>query len=359
MIFSIVIPVRNDPENLTLCLRSLRNEDLNDCEILVADDGSEPPLTADQLPATRASCRVLRLPPRGPAAARNAAADEATGEYLFFLDADAQPQPGMLQRARSVIAESPDIVSFFGSYDDAPAWPSLVSVYRNLLHHHVHQSAAAQDVSTFWCGCGVVKRTIYLDCGGLSESFDTPSIEDVAFGLRLNDRGISTRIVPDLQVKHLKRWTVGGWLRTDLFQRGIPWVRLMRARGEWVSELNATRSQRAAAAAALASVVLLIGAWWWPWAALVAAAAMALFVFVNRGLFRLIARQQGIVRAVGTVPLHLLYALVCVASVVVGYCSSPLTLEYRKRGESDAGASRGTPHPAAAGHGRSALRSLF
>jgi GT2 family glycosyltransferase len=329
MLFSILIPVRNDPEHLAACLLALRGQDASDCEVLVADDGSEPPVAAEQLPQVGARFQVVRLAPRGPAAARNVLADRATGEYLFFLDADTQPHPGMLQRARRVIADDPAIQSFFGSYDDAPAWPSLVSVYRNLLHHHVHQRSAGQEVSTFWCGCGVIRRSTYLECGGMSESFRTPAIEDVAFGMRLHDRGIPTRIIGDLQVKHLKRWTFRGWLHTDLFRRGIPWVRLMRARGEWVGQLNFSASQRIAAACALAAAALLIAAIWQPAAAILAAGPLGLFVHLNRDLFGLIARKRGIGSAAVAVPLHALYALICVASVAIGFCCPPLALAYR------------------------------
>ena len=218
-----------------------------------------------------------------------------------------------------MIAAHPDIESFFGSYDGAPAWPTLVSTYRNLLHHHVHQQSGGREVSTFWCGCGVIQRRLFLECGGLSEAYRTPSIEDLAFGARLFDWGVLTRIVPELQVKHLKRWTLKNWLYTDLFRRGIPWVRLMRSRGEWTGQLNFSPSHRMAALAALAVAMLLVTAAWWPGIALLALVPLSAFVYLNRDFFRLVARMRGIPAAIAMLPLHLLYALVCVASVVMGF----------------------------------------
>ena len=331
MLFSILIPVRNDLANLVSCLRSLSAQDLSDCEILIADDGSQPPIGREDLPALGHRFQLFRLSGHGPAVARNFLADQASGDYLFFLDADTQANPRLLQCARTVIAENPGIGSFFGSYDDAPAWPSLISVYRNLLHHHVHQQSRGREVSTFWCGCGVIRRRLYLECGGLSEAYRTSSIEDLAFGMRLSDRGVLTRIVPDLQVKHLKRWTLGNWLYTDLFRRGIPWVRLMRARGEWTGQLNFSPAQRAAALSAVAVVGLMAIAAWRPVAALLAFVPLAIFVYLNRDFFRLVARTRGVTAAIATVPLHLTYALICVASVVMGFCYPALTLEYGKR----------------------------
>jgi glycosyltransferase involved in cell wall biosynthesis len=330
MLFSILIPVRDDAGNLRCCLESLRSQDLSDCEILVGDDGSNPPLTRGDLPAGGEGVTLLRMSGRGPAAARNVLAEHARGEYLLFLDSDTQPDRTLLRCARLVISQQPGIRSFFGSYDDAPAWPSLVSTYRNLLHHHVHQQSAGREVSTFWCGCGVVQRALYLECGGLSETFRTPSIEDVAFGMRLADAGIVTRIVPDMQVKHLKRWTLRSWLYTDLFRRGIPWVRLMRGRREWKGQLNVSASQRVAAAAALATAMFFVASIWNAAFGVVAAAALGAFVLLNRDLFRLIATKRGTASAVVCVPLHLTYALVCVVSVVAGVCCAPLVPEYRR-----------------------------
>lgn len=331
MLFSILIPVRNDLTNLVGCLHSLRTQDLSDCEILVADDGSQPPLAREDLPDMGRPFQLFRLSGRGPAVARNLLADQARGDYLFFLDADTQANPRLLQCARGVIAENPGIGSFLGSYDDAPAWPSLVSVYRNLLHHHVHQQSGGREVSTFWCGCGVIQRALYLECGGLSEAYRTASIEDLAFGARLLERGVLTRIVPDLQVKHLKRWTLGNWLYTDLFRRGIPWVRLMRSRREWTGQLNFSPSQRVAALAAVAVAILMVTAAWWPGIAPLASVPLAAFIYLNRDFFRLVARKRGIPAAIATVPLHLLYALVCVTSVVMGFLYPALKLEYGTR----------------------------
>ena len=331
MLFSILIPVRNDFNNLVCCLHSLGTQDLSDCEILVADDGSEPPLALGDLPVPGRPLRLFRLPGHGPAVARNFLAEQAGGDYLFFLDADTQANPRLLECARGVIEKNPGIKSFLGSYDDAPAWPSLVSVYRNLLHHHVHQQSGDREVSTFWCGCGVIQRGLYRECGGISDVYQTASIEDLAFGGRLKERGVLTRIVPELQVKHLKRWTLGSWLYTDLFRRGIPWVRLMRARREWTGQLNFAPSQQVAALAAAAAAVILLVALWRPEIALLAPVPLATFVFLNRSFFRLVARRRGIPAAVAMVPLHLIYALICVASVVMGFFYPPLKLDYTKR----------------------------
>ena len=51
------------------------------------------------------------------------------------------------------------VETLFGSYDDDPPAPGLVSRYKNLLHHHVHQNGRP-DASTFWAGCGAIRRGV-------------------------------------------------------------------------------------------------------------------------------------------------------------------------------------------------------
>ena len=88
------------------------------------------------------SVRIVDLAegPRGPAYARNRGAEAARGAILFFLDADIVLAPGALRRVANLFQERTDVAAVFGSYDSRPAAAGVVSQYRNLLHHFVHQN---------------------------------------------------------------------------------------------------------------------------------------------------------------------------------------------------------------------------
>ncbi len=77
--------------------------------------------------------------PQGPAAARNLGARVATAHLIFFLDADVAVHPPTLGLALARFELDRDLSALFGSYDAKPAAPGIVSQYRNLLHHFVHQ----------------------------------------------------------------------------------------------------------------------------------------------------------------------------------------------------------------------------
>lgn len=95
---SVVIPVRDAEATLGRCLRSVLAQLPPDGEAIVADDGSADgsAAVASSFAASDARVKVLRLPRRGVSAARNAALAAATGEYLFFADADDEVLPGWI-----------------------------------------------------------------------------------------------------------------------------------------------------------------------------------------------------------------------------------------------------------------------
>src|SRR5262245_10923695 len=116
MLLSILIPVRNDHTNLRVCLRSLSEQDLTDCEVLVCDDGSDVPVRADDVAPSNLHVEVCRQKGRGPSVARNVLAMKARGQYLFFLDADTVPCHDTVAQVKRIISRHPGIQAFFGSY---------------------------------------------------------------------------------------------------------------------------------------------------------------------------------------------------------------------------------------------------
>jgi hypothetical protein len=136
---------------------------------------------------------------------------------------------------------------------------------------------------------------------------------------------LQDRIFPQLQVKHLKKWTLINWVRTDLFRRGIPWVRLMRATRDWTSQLNFSWSQRAAsfAAAMLVACIPFIANRAFVFTGML---AFAVFLVLNLRFINLVRRKRVLLASIGVVPLHILYSLICVTSVVAAFLYPPLRL---------------------------------
>ena len=340
---TVVVPVRDDAANLRACLAALARCDPRADEVVVVDDASASQRDAIVGLASEFDARLVLLDANaGPAAARNRGADVASGEVLFFVDADCEAHADAVGRVRATLAAGSPFAATFGSYDADPLDRHPVSVWKNLAHRHTHQAAAGES-RTFWSGCGAVRRDVFLEFGGFDEGYGRPSIEDVELGLRLTAAGRRVVLDPHLQVRHRKRWTLVRLLRTDLFDRAIPWARLLARHPGAGADLNLRASQKLAALAApglLASLAVaavldplalaIPFAWaaasafaeWraglatpaallavtataatpllapaaWP-ALLAAAGCLAVILAANRGLYRLLVARAGVAAA--------------------------------------------------------------
>ncbi len=317
---SVVIPVNNGGRDFGRCLRGLRDSTWTDYELVVVDDGS----TDDSAARAGASgARVVRNPGRmGPAAARNAGALAASAPLIFFLDADVAVHPDAIARAIARFEADPGLAGLFGSYDDAPSHPGLVSQFRNLLHHYVHQHGAfvddARPARTFWTGCGLIRRDVFVDLGGFDpERYRRPAIEDIELGYRITEAGHRIILARDVRATHLKRWTLPDMIRTDIFRRGVPWMLLMKRSRIVETDLNVSRTQRACVVATALGLLGVAGSAWSPWLMALLPASVAAIVAANLDFYRFLARRRGPLFAVAAAPLHLVYYGCCGASVVI------------------------------------------
>jgi glycosyltransferase involved in cell wall biosynthesis len=288
---SAVVPATDAPATLSECVEAIRGAVGTPEELIVID-----------APAGA-----------GPATARNIGARRATGDVIVFVDSDVVVHADVFERIRAAFGADPALTAVFGSYDDDPSAPGLVSEFRNLLHHHVHQSAPGM-ATTFWAGIGAVRRDAFLGLGGFDErSFPRPSIEDIELGMRLVDRGGRIVLDPLVQGKHLKRWTLEGMIRTDFAARGAPWVELLLSRGSGSTALNLGWRHRMTAAASLALLVTSSRRKVPPSMTL-----LVLILILNHSFYRMLLRRRGPAFAAAALPLHVLHHLVGLAAVPEG-----------------------------------------
>lgn len=92
--FSIIIPTRNRPELFLLALKSVLTQSFGNKEIIIVNDGSTDEFLAqyktleDQYPGVLFNYLIHRPNGHGQSYSMNYGADQATGQYLCFLDDD-------------------------------------------------------------------------------------------------------------------------------------------------------------------------------------------------------------------------------------------------------------------------------
>ncbi len=366
-LLSVVIPVRNGGHDFEHCLRRLRESQLTDFELIVIDDGS----TDDSADRARAAGAIVARHevPLGPAAARNTGAQIASAPYVFFVDADVAVHPDTLSRAMRRFEEDPSLDALFGSYDDAPTDRGLVSQYRNLLHHFVHQRGEFQDntrqAHTFWTGCGIIKRQVFLEFGGFDPRlYPRPAIEDIELGYRLARAGRRIVLARDVQATHMKRWTLRDVIRTDVMSRGVPWTLLIKRSGMNESDLNIRPSQKISVALTGLTILLAMAATLWPLLAWAIPLAVAGVVGLNLDFYCFLANRRGLGFAALSVPLHLVYFCCCGASVLIAsvygsVLNARAASATKTRGDRADGAETSIPRPIATAVQRSGSRTRW
>lgn len=87
---SIIVPVYNVEKYLKKCLNSLINQTLIDIEIICVNDGStdNSEKILQQFAKQDSRVKILSQQNKGQSVARNVAIENATGDYLGFVDSD-------------------------------------------------------------------------------------------------------------------------------------------------------------------------------------------------------------------------------------------------------------------------------
>jgi hypothetical protein len=325
---SVIMPVYNGVryimKSLPPLIEAQQRGELQ--EVIVVDDSSsdETAKIAQEMGA-----RVIPSGGRlGPGAARNMAAKIAEGEVLWFIDADVVVHADTVHYVCNAFQEA-DVVAVFGSYDDGPPALNFGSQYKNLVHHHYHQNSNP-SASTFWSGCGAVRKGAFLAAGGFDASlYRDPSIEDVELGYRLRTNGGRIYLDRRLLSTHLKVWSIVELVKTDIFKRALPWARLMLQKAGVLDDMNVGTAERLRAALAGVTVLTiglealrLVPLWW-------LAPVLLTTLTANWHLFRLFVRRRGLGFGVAALAFHQVYYLYSTASFV--WCWIELKLPQDRR----------------------------
>ncbi len=302
---SLIIPAYNDPKGLEKCLEAVIRSNFDNFECLVVDDNSSEDTVsvAKQFPV-----KVIELcENNGPAHARNSGAKASSADILFFIDSDVLICPDTISKIVQAFQEHKDVAAIIGSYDDQPHETSFISEFKNLFHHYTHQKSS-EWASTFWSGCGAIRKKVFMEAGGFSESFKRPAIEDIELGYRLRNTHHKIMLKKEIQVKHLKRWTFWGLIKTDVLDRGIPWTHLILRNKNMLNDLNISISQRLSVFLVymlLITSVVFVG--FFKQLLFLPVLIFLSILLINIDLYRFFIQKRDFSFAALAIPLHFLY----------------------------------------------------
>jgi cellulose synthase/poly-beta-1,6-N-acetylglucosamine synthase-like glycosyltransferase len=206
---SIIVPARNEAGDIESALRSLLSLDWPNYEVIAVNDRSTD-RTAELMqhvarehdPAKRLNIInvvELRAGWLGKPHAMSAGAEQASGEWLLFTDADVVFRPDALRRAMTYAAESrADHLVIFPTHVDWSISKKIMLAGFNMLFLFGHRPwKTADPKSRDHMGVGafnLVKRSV-LDSIGRFEHLKMEIIEDMRMGKLIKDAGFAQRNV--------------------------------------------------------------------------------------------------------------------------------------------------------------------
>ncbi len=211
---SVIIPVKDQPDYLVECLKSLQTLDYpqDKLEITVVDDGSEKAVsTFVDSPEVKI---IRRDESEGQAACRNIGAANARGEVLAFIDADCMADEKWLKEIVPLFTSSQ--AGAAGGYVDGYYKEGLLDRYERIsssLNMGKRLLMEGKTESTFYVPTAnlVTTREAFTATGGFNAGMRIG--EDVDFCWRLRDLDYTLLYLPFGRVAHKHRNKLGRMLK--------------------------------------------------------------------------------------------------------------------------------------------------
>ncbi|MGB3295628.1 MAG: glycosyltransferase [Phormidesmis sp.] len=203
-VFSVVVPTYNRPQQLARCLEALTQLDYpNDrYQIVIIDDGSRTPLAATVEPfRSEAEVVLVSQANAGPAAARNAGAHRAEGEFIAFTDDDCMPAPDWLKKMADRLQSDPDAMVGGRTVNDLPE--NLYSTASQALIDYLYSYYSTATQGVFFASNNIaMARSHFLEIGGFDVSFPLAAAEDRELCDRWQQSGYAMQYAPEITIRH-------------------------------------------------------------------------------------------------------------------------------------------------------------
>jgi GT2 family glycosyltransferase len=189
---TIVVPTRDRVDSLRRTLRALAAQRTDrEWEVVVVDDGSEPPVPAE-LPDAPGNWRIERGGGEGPARARNRGWRAARGAIVLFTDDDVEPAPTWLESACAYLDGHPEAAGVEG--------PTRTPPYDRLRA----MSVASDGPGGFLTANLAFRKDVLEQIDGFYEGFPYPHCEDYDLAFRAEALG-PIGFTPGMTVLHHPR----------------------------------------------------------------------------------------------------------------------------------------------------------
>ncbi|NYF16707.1 hypothetical protein HDC37_001532 [Microbacterium sp. AK009] len=215
---SVVIPVKDDADELRQALAALGEQTVRPDEVVVLDNGSDDHV---ETVAREAGTRLVRVPGGGIPRANAAAFDAATGDIVARMDADCRPGPTWVAGIVRAFDARPELAAVTGGgrFVDGPAWlrRPLAAIY---LFAYSASLWPALGHAPLWGSNLAVRREAWQRVAHLVHRDDPDVHDDLDLAFHLGERH-RIALVPGLPMGVSMRPFADASAMRRRFRRGI------------------------------------------------------------------------------------------------------------------------------------------
>ena len=259
ILFSIIVPVYNRPDEVAELVRSLQAQTDSNFELVIVEDGSTIPcLDKDNLPEGL-RLQYFTKSNEGRSIARNYGLERAQGDYFIFVDSDCILPENYIASLRGALSEH-----YYDCYGGPDTAHESFSDTQKAINYSMTAFLTTGGIRggkvsmekftprTFNMG---FSREVYDRVGGFREMFS----EDIDMSTRIRQAGFSITLFPEVKVFHKRRVDFRKfWRQVHVFGMSRITLKLL-----YPDSLKAVHLLPAVFT--VGCIGLLVGGIWWHW----------------------------------------------------------------------------------------------
>ncbi len=310
MPLSIVIATHNSAPTINECLSAIFASDFKDFEVIIIDDAS-----TDQTLEIAGGfpCRVIKLNEHfGTAYARKTGINESAHNTTVFIDADIVIFNDTLNKLVSYLKDNPQASAVFGILSKTHPNKNFFSIYKNLYMHYVLKSCP-DEIDFIYGSFFAVKND------GFSQKVCAKRYaEDTELGIQMYETGCRIFLEKELEVVHLKKYTLISFLKND-FCVPYHWAALFLRHHGLKMLVKTKRFCHARLMQILGIITAFISMLMLPINTFIAGVFFLIFLFLNLRFFLFIYSEKKILFLIQSVLVTWLDAIIMCSGVLAGF----------------------------------------
>ena len=303
-ILSIIIPCNNNKDVSDLCF-SLQKQKTQEVEIIIVDDGSNPPLKNH---LEKFDFKYIYKENSGPGNSRNHGAKFATGKYFLFLDSDLIAPDNMIKKILYKINENNiDICSIFYSNkcNNNGVGENFKTLF-DFFHNRLNKTKGFIE-SLHGSSC-IFEKNVFNDLKGWNSIFNTPSLENEEFASRIiKSKKYKITFFPDLEFHHKFKSSL--ILLKTIYYRSMSWTNLFLSKKVSFDGLLRTKKTGFLYSQPLLILFFLSLSTIFPFLMYCALISLTIFLYGNLNFYTFILSEKNIYNSIKYILFHYIYLI--------------------------------------------------